>query len=91
MTERRLTDSQPAPQGVPGCPHCDGQGIDLGAFHRFDIRVVCECVPGCPCAEPARVTCGNCERSWCERCDPAPSALCHWCHGRGHSLAELGR
>lgn len=37
-----------------------------------------------------KVTCGNCKRSWCERCDPAPSALCHWCHGRGHSEAEIG-
>ena len=37
----------------------------------------------------ARVTCGGCARAWCERCDPAPSALCHWCHGRGWSDAEL--
>lgn len=34
---------------------------------------------------PDVVTCGNCNRSWCERCDPAPSAPCHWCHGRGKS------
>jgi len=39
--------------------------------------------------EPDRVTCGNCGRSWCERCDPTPSALCHYCHGRGHSFAAL--
>ena len=38
---------------------------------------------------PDRVTCGNCGRSWCERCDPAPSALCHYCHGRGLSCAPL--
>ena len=38
-----------------------------------------------------KVTCGNCERSWCEYCDPAPSALCHFCHGRGHSDAEIER
>lgn len=37
----------------------------------------------------ARVTCGNCGHAWCERCDPAPAALCHWCHGRGSSTAEL--
>ena len=35
------------------------------------------------------VTCGMCDRSWCERCDPAPSALCHWCHGRGYSTAPI--
>ena len=40
--------------------------------------------------EAHKVTCGNCDRSWCEYCDPAPSALCHWCHGRGHSDAVIG-
>lgn len=35
------------------------------------------------------VTCGICGRSWCEQCDPAPSALCHWCHGRGYSTAPV--
>jgi hypothetical protein len=35
------------------------------------------------------VTCGICDRSWCESCDPAPSALCHYCHGRGHSTAPV--
>lgn len=39
--------------------------------------------------KPARATCGNCGASWCSRCDPAPSALCHSCHGRGHSTAEI--
>lgn len=34
-------------------------------------------------------TCGICSRSWCERCDPAPSALCPWCHGIGHSTAPV--
>lgn len=36
-----------------------------------------------------RATCGICGRSWCDRCDPTPAALCHWCHGRGYSLATL--
>lgn len=36
-----------------------------------------------------RVTCGGCGRAWCGECDPAPSALCHWCHGRGWSEAEM--
>lgn len=35
------------------------------------------------------VTCGNCDRKWCGACDPAPAALCHFCHGRGSSPAEL--
>ena len=35
------------------------------------------------------VTCGACFASWCERCDPAPSALCHCCNGRGYSLAPI--
>ena len=39
--------------------------------------------------EPIKVTCGNCGHSWCERCDPCPSALCHWCHGRGYSDDEI--
>lgn len=41
------------------------------------------------CTEPAEVTCGKCSRSWCEKCDPAPSALCHWCNGRGYSKAAM--
>ncbi len=38
-----------------------------------------------------RATCGRCNRSWCERCDPGPSALCPYCHGRGYSLAPCNR
>lgn len=41
------------------------------------------------CATPARVTCGSCGRAWCEHCDPAPAALCHYCHGRGYTAAAL--
>lgn len=37
----------------------------------------------------ARTTCGACGNAWCERCDPAPSSLCHWCHGRGSSTAAM--
>jgi hypothetical protein len=44
---------------------------------------------GCTCEVPDAVTCGNCERSWCERCDPTPGPLCHFCHGRGDTDAEL--
>lgn len=93
MTERRLGHHEANPEGTPGCPQCDGEGIDLGAFRRFDIRVVCACVddstPGCKCTKPDRALCNGCGHAWCERCDPTPSALCHWCHGRGHSTAEL--
>ena len=45
----------------------------------------------CECEAPDRATCGGCGNEWCERCDPAPSALCHWCHGRGYSHARLDR
>lgn len=37
-------------------------------------------------AAPEDVTeCGACYRQWDARRDPGPAALCHWCHGRGHS------
>ena len=36
----------------------------------------------------AETTCGGCGASWCAECDPCPSALCHYCHGRGYSTAE---
>lgn len=36
------------------------------------------------------VVCGNCNRAWCERCDPTPSALCPWCNGAGGSSAPIG-
>lgn len=41
------------------------------------------------CDDPQRVTCGNCNRSWCERCDPAPAAMCHYCNGKGYSTAGM--
>lgn len=45
------------------------------------------------CVHPVqdKATCGNCQRSWCFACDPCPSALCHWCNGRGHSNAPWGK
>lgn len=39
----------------------------------------------------AAASCGGCGRSWCDRCDPTPGPLCHYCNGRGYSLAPLGR
>jgi hypothetical protein len=39
---------------------------------------------------PEEATCGACGLSWCNRCDPAPSAMCHYCHGLGYSTAPLG-
>lgn len=39
--------------------------------------------------KPEQATCGNCNRSWCFKCDPCPSAMCHWCNGRGYSTAPL--
>jgi hypothetical protein len=38
---------------------------------------------------PLTVTCGACGAAWCERCDPAPAALCHACNGRGYSLSPI--
>lgn len=43
------------------------------------------------CRDIRKVTCGRCNRSWCERCDPCPAALCHWCNGNGKSTAPLGK
>lgn len=54
---------------------------------EFDDYTEVQC--DCKEQEPKRVTCGNCGTEWCERCDPAPSALCHVCHGRGHTTAPL--
>lgn len=34
-------------------------------------------------------TCGKCQRMWCHVCDPGPSALCPFCHGRGYSIREI--
>ncbi len=39
--------------------------------------------------KPEKVSCAGCGLEWCERCDPAPSALCPRCHGRGYSTAPL--
>lgn len=51
---------------------------------RLTIR---QCVHG----STTLVRCGaNHKHVWCEACDPAPSALCHWCHGRGYSKARHG-
>lgn len=38
---------------------------------------------------PKMVTCATCWRAWCERCDPAPAALCPFCHGYGFSTAPI--
>ena len=44
----------------------------------------------CRAEHDAKVTCGACGETWCETCDPAPSALCHKCHGRGYTKAPAG-
>ncbi len=63
----------------------DQEGYDCGDYSpMFDW----DDLPDIDC-RVSKVTCGNCGRSWDERQDPAPSALCHWCHGRGHSTAPL--
>jgi len=42
-----------------------------------------------PMTPPIVATCGNCDRSWCEKCDPTPGPLCHFCHGYGYTRAEI--
>ena len=37
----------------------------------------------------AESVCLTCCAHWCNECDPAPSALCHYCHGRGYSTALI--
>lgn len=41
------------------------------------------------CAHNDEAMCLTCGLHWCFECDPAPSALCHYCHGRGYSTATL--
>lgn len=33
-------------------------------------------------------TCGTCDLSWCDTCDPTHGPLCHACSGRGYSDAS---
>jgi hypothetical protein len=65
----------------------------LMAKYNYDFPGILEVLRGAGrcCEKPQRVTCGTCNRSWCGRCDPAPSALCHYCHGRGHTNAPLAK
>ena len=37
----------------------------------------------------SEAVCLTCCAHWCDECDPAPSALCHYCHGRGYSTALI--
>lgn len=39
------------------------------------------------CDASDKVQCGHCGLQWCEHHDPAPSAMCHACHGRGYTTA----
>lgn len=51
---------------------------------RLTLHEDSECAHG-----PGAVsTCGGCRRSWCDACDPCPSAMCPWCNGAGGSKAE---
>jgi hypothetical protein len=67
-------------------PHSDEAWQD--AFRAYSGRLTLQL---CSHGDAGKVTCGaNPKHVWCERCDPAPSALCHWCHGRGYSRAVPG-
>lgn len=73
-------------RGDGPCP--DGADAEEDSEYCEDCQLIgCDGVMRCDDPDPA--TCGNCERSWCDRCDPSPSALCHYCHGRGYSTAPL--
>ncbi len=54
--------------------NCISEGVHFDDFSEGE----CQCgeVPG-----PKRTQCQNCLQEWCERCDPLPGAMCHWCHG----------
>jgi hypothetical protein len=42
-------------------------------------------IEACMHGQSGATTCGKCGHVWCDRCDPAPSAMCHKCNGRGPS------
>ena len=79
------------------CRHCgkradwhdaaDGQCPDDDAPHPYSVAA--DAMSGAECEHGPRgvKTCGGCDNSWCEDCDPSPAALCHYCHGRGYSTA----
>lgn len=51
------------------------------AKHAYSGRLS---IKACPHGQSHAAECGNCHRKWCDACDPAPSALCHHCHGNGY-------
>ena len=53
------------------------------------VEHVCPWALRDPPAGPKLATCGICNRTWCEACEPTPSALCPWCHGMGFSKAPV--
>lgn len=76
-----------------GLPTPDGTGIGASwsQYGNADDSAMPERDTADTCKSPATVTCGICDRSWCERCDPAPAALCHYCHGLGYSTAAIAK
>jgi hypothetical protein len=42
-------------------------------------------IEACMHGQSGATTCGKCGHVWCDRCDPAPSAMCHKCNGAGPS------
>lgn len=76
LAEAPEVDAEPVPAHV--CQWVDAAGH---ATPRRDAD-------GAPVA-PKAATCGACHRTWCERCDPCPSAMCPWCNGAGGSSAPM--
>lgn len=86
----------------PRCDHCNRTEAstpelewdpDTGCHVECDHRAALakQATPTrCAHTVNAIATCGNCSASWCDTCDPTQvAALCHYCHGRGYSYAEV--
>lgn len=92
-------DVPPSPDDPDGeiCRHChtradwhdasDGACPDGDGPHPYSVAADQMTSADCDHGPGAVATCGGCGASWCGDCDPAPSALCHYCHGRGYSTA----
>ncbi|MEO7555489.1 MAG: hypothetical protein ABIV94_02640 [Acidimicrobiales bacterium] len=66
----------------PETPHvCQRVDNDGNTVPRLDDD-------GAP-VTPLAVTCGRCDNTWCERCDPCPGPCCPWCNGIGYSTAPM--
>lgn len=85
----------------PTCDVCDQSQCEDDAEWDGEAGCHVECLQRLALAEKAtKATCNHgdgetlclsCGAAWCSTCDPGPAALCHYCHGRGYSTAEITR